>query len=168
MLSCAFSLVTKRSILGFLFSYEHMLLNTFFLSFHSVWTSFFQDSWSVSVFYIHGMYVAESQFSFSCVHFQTCLDKMSHFPEWLVSNLFIQATAVELSHSIFMWVNRMWRARDFKPNSIVLSFKTLIWFYVSSSEKSPPIELEPITAPQPLKEALVFTSIEGLGKIMSL
>ena len=168
VLSCVFSLVAKRSISGFVYSCEQLLLNIFSLGFHSVWTSFFWDSRSASVFCIPGMCVAESQFSFSCAHFQICLVKVLHFPEWLVPNLFIQATAVELSHSIFMWVNRMWRARDFKPNSIVLSFKTLIWFYVSSSEKSPPIELEPITAPQPLKEALVFISIEGLGTIMSL
>ena len=78
-LSCVFSLVGKRSILGFMFSCEHMLLNIFFLSFHLVWTSFFRDSSSSSVFCFHGMYVAESQFSFFCAHFQICLDKVLHF-----------------------------------------------------------------------------------------
>ena len=76
-----------------------MLLNIFSLSFHSVWTSFFRDSRSTSVFCIPRMCVAESQFSFSCAHFQIYLDKVSHFPERLVPNLFIQAAAV--SHNIF-------------------------------------------------------------------
>ena len=62
---------------------------------------------SACVFFIPGMFVTESQFSCSCAHFQICLDKVSHFPEWLVPNLFIQATAVELLHSIFMWANRI-------------------------------------------------------------
>ena len=61
-LSFVFSLVAERSILGFVFSCEHMLLSIFSLSFHSVWTSFFRDSRSVSVFCIPGMRVAESQF----------------------------------------------------------------------------------------------------------
>ena len=64
VLSCVFSLVEKRSILGFVFSSEYMLLNIFSLSFHSVWTSFFGDSGSASVFCIPKMCVAESQFSF--------------------------------------------------------------------------------------------------------
>ena len=34
--SCIFSLVAKRSILGFVFSFEPMLLNIFSLSFHLV------------------------------------------------------------------------------------------------------------------------------------
>ena len=68
MLSCVFSLVAKRSILGFVFSCQHMLLNVFSQSFHAVWTSFFQDSMSASVFCISGMCVAESQFSRSCAH----------------------------------------------------------------------------------------------------
>ena len=113
-----------------------MLLDIFSLSFHSVWTSFFRDSRSASVFFVPGLCVAESQFSVSCANFQICLDKVPHFPEWLVPNLFMQATAVELSHSIFIWGNRMWRARDCKPNSIALSWKTLMWFCIFSSEKS--------------------------------
>ena len=81
VLSCVFRLVAKRSILGFGFSSENILLNIFSLSFHSVWTSFFQDSSFTSVFCIPGICVAESQFPFSCAQFRICLDRMSHFPE---------------------------------------------------------------------------------------
>ena len=48
------------------------------------------------MFCIPGMCVVESQFSFSCAHFQICFDKVSHFSELLVPNLFVQAIAVEL------------------------------------------------------------------------
>ena len=143
-----------------------MLLNIFSLSFHSVWTSFFRDSRSTSVFCIPRMCVAESQFSFSCAHFQIYLDKVSHFPERLVPNLFIQAAAV--SHNIFLWANCTWWARGFEPNSIAWSSKTLMWFCVYSFEKSSPVELEHITALQPFKEPSVFISTEELGTIMSL
>ena len=61
------------------------------------------------MFCIPGMCVAESQFSFSCSHFQICLDKVSNFSELLVPNLSVQATSVE-----------------FKPNSIALSYNTLM------------------------------------------
>ena len=36
-----------------------------------------------------------------------------------------------------------------------------MWFCVSSFAKSPPVKLEPITAPQPFKEVSVFISTEG-------
>ena len=148
-------LVGSKSIFCEKSSFLHKNWKIDSFSFHSVWISCLQDSKSASKFCTPGRWLIESQVLALPAQAHISWASESHSKDMLVTNVLIYAIAVELSHSTLMWVN-------FSPSKTAFSSRKSLWSFFSNIEKSPQVDLDSTTAPQPLENASVLIHLSGL------
>ena len=125
-----------------------MKCNTDSFSFYSVCISYFRDSKFTSAFCIPVKCVADNHIEQSQAHCHISFVTESHSCDRLAPNMFMHATAVELSINTFMWIFvRPFFAKAFKPNKIAFSSSTLISYFILDVENKLLLNWTPLLHP---------------------